>query len=277
VPRDSAGLVYRFSKALEDMDVSATAVWGVVVSGVDEGDGWLRVGSRYLPMAINGTPVLTLMDAREYVVDNSVLQSDAPGVAYRLSRNMDHKDPREGSLGGPPFGTIVTGVDLGDGWLKVGERFLPMEIDGMRVLFERREEEHICFACGSILMDDAIFCRKCGAPAHGASGSGDTAEGAGSKEKMQKELDALYRELQRRMMSEVDANALAEPLAVPASSPAFPPTRSALLDFPITPHSPAVSPPARDRFGAFGQLSPEARGAPPFAPSPAPPSMTVKL
>jgi len=33
--------------------------WGTTVAGVDQGDGWLKVGDQYLPMSINGTQVLT--------------------------------------------------------------------------------------------------------------------------------------------------------------------------------------------------------------------------
>ncbi|CAE8650227.1 unnamed protein product, partial [Polarella glacialis] len=34
-------------------------IWGEVMNGTDEGDGWLKVGRYFLPMIINGTPVLT--------------------------------------------------------------------------------------------------------------------------------------------------------------------------------------------------------------------------
>lgn len=53
------GLGYRFSKRRDDIDRTATAAWGSTVVGSDEGDGWLRVGSKYLPMESSGKRVLT--------------------------------------------------------------------------------------------------------------------------------------------------------------------------------------------------------------------------
>jgi len=52
------GLTYRLSKDDDDLDEKNIAPWGSIVIGVDEGDGWLRVGGRYLPIEINGAPVL---------------------------------------------------------------------------------------------------------------------------------------------------------------------------------------------------------------------------
>jgi len=57
---DSRGLSYRRSKDLEEKIDSQTdgALWGSIVLGCDEGDGWLKVGHKYLPMIINGMPVI---------------------------------------------------------------------------------------------------------------------------------------------------------------------------------------------------------------------------
>jgi len=57
------GLAYRRSKRLEDRDGTAVAGWGGMVKGIDQGDGWLKLGSRYLPLSVNGTPVLRLQGA----------------------------------------------------------------------------------------------------------------------------------------------------------------------------------------------------------------------
>lgn len=44
------GVGYRFTKRLEDLDPSFTALWGSFVEGVDEGDGWLKIAEDlYLP------------------------------------------------------------------------------------------------------------------------------------------------------------------------------------------------------------------------------------
>lgn len=57
---DSDGVGYRASPDLEDKVVPArTALWGTVVHGVADDEGWLRVGAYYLPMALKGIRVLT--------------------------------------------------------------------------------------------------------------------------------------------------------------------------------------------------------------------------
>jgi len=51
------GLVYCKTKDLNNLD---NAPWGSTVKGHDCGDGWLQVGERYLPMMVQGSPVLLL-------------------------------------------------------------------------------------------------------------------------------------------------------------------------------------------------------------------------
>jgi len=60
------GLGYRRSKNMEDrVDQAMLPVtWGCEVQGVDEGDGWLRVGDVFLPMRYLGMPVVVLACAR---------------------------------------------------------------------------------------------------------------------------------------------------------------------------------------------------------------------
>lgn len=57
------GVAYRYTKARTDKvrsDVAANvAKWGDILQGVDEGDGWLRVGQFYLPMTHDKVPVIT--------------------------------------------------------------------------------------------------------------------------------------------------------------------------------------------------------------------------
>lgn len=53
------GIGYRSSKDATG-DVVQYATWGSVVTGMDQGDGWLKVGARYLQMTLNNVPVLTL-------------------------------------------------------------------------------------------------------------------------------------------------------------------------------------------------------------------------
>lgn len=53
------GVAYRYSKREGDKVRSEPAKWGEIVEGVDEGDGWLKVGQFYLPMTYQGSPVIT--------------------------------------------------------------------------------------------------------------------------------------------------------------------------------------------------------------------------
>ncbi|CAE7807582.1 pntB [Symbiodinium sp. CCMP2456] len=56
---DSKGLGFRQTKDLKALIPGAVAAWGSSVLGADEGDGWLRVQGKFLPMFVNGIPVLS--------------------------------------------------------------------------------------------------------------------------------------------------------------------------------------------------------------------------
>jgi len=74
------------------------------------------------------------MEARlstEFVVDNSNLKASTVGLAFRLSKNVGHRDR---TLEGPHWGDSVTGLDTGDGWVQVGRRYLPRALSGQPVL-----------------------------------------------------------------------------------------------------------------------------------------------
>jgi len=51
------GVMYRLSKDMADTSTDY-APWGTLVVGSDEGDGWLKVSRGYLPLALQGAPVL---------------------------------------------------------------------------------------------------------------------------------------------------------------------------------------------------------------------------
>lgn len=70
-----------------------------------------------------------------YLVDNSILrgQRDAPGIAYRFSKNsMDKAKPAVQPAA--RWDEIVEGVDEGDGWLKVEHYYLPMMHQGVPII-----------------------------------------------------------------------------------------------------------------------------------------------
>ena len=46
----------------------------------------------------------------------------------------------------------VRGVNLGDGWVVVGNRFLPIEVDGKRVLLQQESRGNYCCWCYDYLL-----------------------------------------------------------------------------------------------------------------------------
>jgi len=135
----SEGMAYRSSKSWDDR-ADAQVNWGETVRGRDEGDGWLKVrrpsGVLYLPFKANNKLVVYQKEAlvlpaavaktvgrpspqaprlpSKYCVDNSKLQAASEGLQFRGSKRWD--DRAEAQI---HWGEIVTGVDEGDGWLKV--------------------------------------------------------------------------------------------------------------------------------------------------------------
>jgi len=68
-----------------------------------------------------------------YMIDNSILQIPSrPGVAYRYTKSETDKVKNE--AGPAKWGDIVDGIDEGDGWLKVGQYYLPMTYRGIPVI-----------------------------------------------------------------------------------------------------------------------------------------------
>mmetsp|Transcript_48775 Transcript_48775/g.136494 ORF Transcript_48775/g.136494 Transcript_48775/m.136494 type:complete len:750 (-) Transcript_48775:111-2360(-) len=67
----------------------------------------------------------------QYVVDNSKLKSKATAIYYRRTKELEDHDKDV-----PPveYGGVVWGIDEGDGWVKVGKHFLPVEVRGHQVL-----------------------------------------------------------------------------------------------------------------------------------------------
>eukprot|EP00929_Paragymnodinium_shiwhaense_P116139 TRINITY_DN8541_c0_g2_i2.p1 TRINITY_DN8541_c0_g2~~TRINITY_DN8541_c0_g2_i2.p1 ORF type:complete len:490 (-),score=74.10 TRINITY_DN8541_c0_g2_i2:368-1837(-) len=72
-----------------------------------------------------------------FLVNDEILSTRTSALAYRLSKRLDDRDSH-GT--GAKWGSVVTGVDEGDGWLRVGDRFLPIELQGRYVLTPLPEE-----------------------------------------------------------------------------------------------------------------------------------------
>lgn len=70
-----------------------------------------------------------------WLVDNSKLKATTRGISYRTSKDIIDKDP----AAIVEWGSVVNGVDMGDGWLVVGEssswhNYLPFQVNGKDVL-----------------------------------------------------------------------------------------------------------------------------------------------
>lgn len=87
-------------------------------------------------------------EEKEYYLDNSQLRAGTKGMAFRVSKNVGH---REHGLAGPSWGTTIYGRDEGDGWVSVGEYYLPMLLEGTPVL---RDAAAIAAWDGPALTDD---------------------------------------------------------------------------------------------------------------------------
>eukprot|EP00929_Paragymnodinium_shiwhaense_P095632 TRINITY_DN56868_c0_g1_i1.p1 TRINITY_DN56868_c0_g1~~TRINITY_DN56868_c0_g1_i1.p1 ORF type:complete len:1431 (-),score=384.86 TRINITY_DN56868_c0_g1_i1:285-4577(-) len=81
----TAGLGHRFSKELDDRDPEMTALWGSMVVGRDEGDGWLKVGKRYLPIFLAGEQVLVPLQDPPLTYEEHLASHDA-ALSELLSR-----------------------------------------------------------------------------------------------------------------------------------------------------------------------------------------------
>lgn len=131
---ETNGLGFRSSPCMEDKvaDGQALALWGTCVSGCDLGNGWIQVGEYFLPKRINGITVLT---KDIYIADRRGLAAKTHGLAYRRSKRED--DKLDEIL---QWGSFTTGIDEGDGWLRVGDKFLPFRLDGQAVLLKHSRE-----------------------------------------------------------------------------------------------------------------------------------------
>jgi len=75
------------------------------------------------------------LDAGWFLVDNSQLQANSHGVGYRASKMLEDIVPSKSAV----WGERIPGHDEGDGWIKVGDYFLPTEINGHRVLLPQSQ------------------------------------------------------------------------------------------------------------------------------------------
>lgn len=104
-----------------------------------------------------------------YLVDNSSLAFDCDGLAYRMSMNSDDKASQVAM-----WGTIVYGTVASKDWLRVGEGFLPLHLQGMPVLVSLNAVAKDCprghqLSHFLVKTDGSYYCDVCrGHPARGS-------------------------------------------------------------------------------------------------------------
>jgi len=129
---EASGLLFsRQKRALtKDDPMDDFAEWGSEVAGVVEGD-WLKIDcEQYIPTRLNGVLVVQPVPDSEgkYMVDYSRLKTN---VGLRFTSVKGTEDTEMGTA---PWGSVVSGYDEGDGWVKIGYRYLPRRLNGRLVL-----------------------------------------------------------------------------------------------------------------------------------------------
>eukprot|EP00929_Paragymnodinium_shiwhaense_P056627 TRINITY_DN28343_c0_g1_i1.p1 TRINITY_DN28343_c0_g1~~TRINITY_DN28343_c0_g1_i1.p1 ORF type:complete len:592 (-),score=164.84 TRINITY_DN28343_c0_g1_i1:78-1853(-) len=75
---------------------------------------------------------LAVSEKASFLVDNSELKASSVGIGYRSRKDMN---AMIGAKVHAKWGSTVTGVDEGDGWVKFAEgKYLPVEVQGKRIL-----------------------------------------------------------------------------------------------------------------------------------------------
>ena len=96
-----------------------------------------------------------------FLVDNSELKAKSKGLAYRSSKDLLDRDVNSkrnvAMKNFEPWGSIVHGIDSGDGWIQVGHRYLPAMFNGV-----------LCVAKADLAQSS----RECGAQLKPAFGTG---------------------------------------------------------------------------------------------------------
>lgn len=67
---------------------------------------------------------------QSFLIDNSQLNAQTNGIGFRFSKKLTDRDLRAVAH----WGSVVQGKDLGDGWLQVGDCFLPTKLQGIPVV-----------------------------------------------------------------------------------------------------------------------------------------------
>mmetsp|Transcript_60488 Transcript_60488/g.197967 ORF Transcript_60488/g.197967 Transcript_60488/m.197967 type:complete len:1657 (+) Transcript_60488:82-5052(+) len=129
----SQGVRRCLSRSLDDFHATAITNWGQTLTGTDMGDGWLQcLDQTFLPMEMSNVPVLIHKVEGEFIIDNSELQYSTKGMRQRRARRWDDLHPHAHSF----WGSIIKGIDLGDGWVRISSTglYLPTHVNGVQVV-----------------------------------------------------------------------------------------------------------------------------------------------
>jgi len=81
--------------------------------------------------------------AGAYLVDNSHLRSGLPGLELHQTMSLTGND----GCSYVPWGIVIYGTPCDKDWVKMGEFFLPMHVNGVPVLTRQTNGDHLFFPC----------------------------------------------------------------------------------------------------------------------------------
>lgn len=131
----SLGVAYRRTPEVQDrlLDVRGP-IRGDVVAALDAPTGgWVRCPKGWLPLSIDGAPVIDVLPATSALRARCAAQL---GVAYRASMDLDN---RLVGVRGPNLGDIVEVEERLGSWLRTSTGWLPLDVGGQPV-FELLDE-----------------------------------------------------------------------------------------------------------------------------------------
>mmetsp|Transcript_93574 Transcript_93574/g.301095 ORF Transcript_93574/g.301095 Transcript_93574/m.301095 type:complete len:252 (-) Transcript_93574:4-759(-) len=138
-----------------------------------------QVLSAWFPsMRVSGSPQTVVEQApRSFLVDNRHLAAGTCGLFYRSSPD---EDDAAGEDLYAEWGSVVVGVDCGNGWLRAGDLYLPLAVCGTRVLLAETLSAMVIPPASATRSPGLPLPRACAAvgPSGGAKGTTPDAEEA---------------------------------------------------------------------------------------------------
>ena len=105
-----------------------------------------------------------------FLVDNSKLNAKSRGLAYRNSKDPLDRHVNSGKNvvkeNFEAWGSLVHGIDSGDGWIQVGRRYLPAMFNGVLCVVKAdlaqssKSVEHNASVLAAEVDGDSLVCLK---------------------------------------------------------------------------------------------------------------------